>query len=199
MLPLAPIAFGEGYKKAVNRVPKPSAPSNLRITDVKCAYSGGGLFVKIYTNQGIWGSGEGVDAVSGTYFVVKQIGQRLKGQNPLNPNRIAEQLRKANFFGGAQSGMYVAVLSAIEAALWDLTGKALGLPVYQLLGGKFRDKCRVYCDTELYTVIVRSPVTMLRLLPMPLREATLLLNLTSTRLTILINMIILIGQPAMRN
>jgi galactonate dehydratase len=46
--------------------------------------------------------------------------------------------------------MYVAVLSAIETALWDIAGKALNLPVYQLLGGKFRDKIRVYCDTALY-------------------------------------------------
>jgi len=44
----------------------------------------------------------------------------------------------------------VAVLSAIETALWDLAGKALNVPVYQLLGGKFRDKIRVYCDTALY-------------------------------------------------
>src|SRR5678816_340988 len=41
-------------------------------------------------------------------------------------------------------------LSAIETALWDIAGKALNLPVYQLLGGKFRDKVRVYCDTALY-------------------------------------------------
>jgi galactonate dehydratase len=46
--------------------------------------------------------------------------------------------------------MYIAVLTAVESALWDLTGKALGLPVYQLLGGKFRDRIRVYCDTALY-------------------------------------------------
>ena len=68
---------------------------------------------------------------------------------------IFEQFRKGAFFGGAQSGMYVAVLSAFDAALWDLCGKALGLPVYQLLGGKFRDKVRVYCDTQLYSV--RNP------------------------------------------
>ena len=57
---------------------------------------------------------------------------------------------RSGFFQGAQSGMYVAVLSAIETALWDIAGKALNLPVYQLLGGKFRDKIRVYCDTALY-------------------------------------------------
>lgn len=152
MAPLAPFAtFGKGLEKAVENTPMRSAPSDLKITEIKCGYSGGGLFVKIHTNQGIWGCGEGVDAVGGTYYLVKRISAQLKDKSPLNPNRIAEELRKSNFFGGAQSGMYVAVLSAIETALWDLTGKALGLPIYQLLGGKFRDKCRVYCDTELYT------------------------------------------------
>ena len=45
----------------------------------------------------------------------------------------------------------------METALWDLTGKALGLPVYQLLGGKFRDRIRVYCDTALYSVRLPTP------------------------------------------
>jgi galactonate dehydratase len=152
LAPLVPLtSFGQGLISAVERTPKFSPPSDLKITEVKCGYSGGGLFVKIYTNQGIWGCGEGVDAIAGTYYLIKRISNQIKDRNPLNPNRIAEELRKANFFGGAQSGMYVAVLSAIETALWDLTGKALGLPIYQLLGGKFRDKVRVYCDTELYT------------------------------------------------
>ena len=134
---------------------KYSPPSDLKITDVKCGYSGGGLFVKIFTNQDIWGSGEAVDAIGGTYYLVQRLGRQLEGRSPLTPNRIFEEFRKGAFFGGAQSGMYVAVLSAFDAALWDLCGKALGLPVYQLLGGKFRDKVRVYCDTELYTV--RNP------------------------------------------
>jgi galactonate dehydratase len=149
-------SFGQGLIDAKERTPQASSPSSLKITDIKCGYSGGGLFVKIHTDQGIWGCGEGVDAVSGTYYLVKRLGAQLRGQSPLNPNRLAEQLRKGAFFGGAQSGMFVAVLTAIEAALWDLTGKALGLPVYQLMGGKYRDKLRVYCDTELYTA--RNPV-----------------------------------------
>ncbi|HEY9194896.1 MAG TPA: mandelate racemase/muconate lactonizing enzyme family protein [Mucilaginibacter sp.] len=149
--------FGQGLIDANERTSRALAPSDLKITEVKCAYAGGGLFVKIYTNQGIWGSGEGVDAIAGTYYLVKRLERMLKGRSPLNPNRIAEEIRKANFFAGAQSGMFVAVLTAVEAALWDLTGKALGLPVYQLLGGKYRDKCRVYCDTELYTATNPRP------------------------------------------
>lgn len=144
--------YGNGYETAINKTSKLSAPADLKITDVKCAYirGGSGLFVKIYTNQGIYGCGEGADAVPGTYGLVKMFGRQLKDKNPLNVHRLFEDIRKAGFFRGAQSGMYVAVLSAIETALWDLAGKALGVPVYQLLGGKFRDKVRVYMDTALY-------------------------------------------------
>jgi len=142
--------FGSGLEKAMEQTPKNSIPSNLQITDVKCGYIRGSLFVKIFTNQDIYGCGEGVDAVSGTYHLVMNMGRRLRGQSPFNIHRIFEDIRRGGFFGGAQSGVYVAVLSAIETALWDLCGKALGLPVYQLLGGKFRDRVRVYCDTALY-------------------------------------------------
>jgi len=149
--------FGNEYEKAIDKTPKYSAPSDLKITDIKCGYVRGSLFVKIYTNQNIWGCGEGVDAISGTYHLVKSLGARLKGRNPLDVNRLFEDIRKAGFFQGAQAGMYVAVLSAIETALWDIAGKALNLPVYQLLGGKFRDKIRVYCDTALYQRSLPQP------------------------------------------
>jgi galactonate dehydratase len=151
LAPVAPLeGFGRGLEAAVDRTPASSSPADLKITEIKCGYIKGSLFVKIYTNQDIWGCGEGVDAIPGTYHLVQNFGNRLKGKSPLNVHRLFEDIRKSGFFQGAQSGMYVAVLSAIETALWDLTGKALGLPVYQLMGGKFRDKVRVYCDTALY-------------------------------------------------
>jgi galactonate dehydratase len=151
--------FGKGLETAVENTPLSSSPSDLKITEIKCGYirNGHSLFVKIHTNQGIWGCGEGVDATPGTYQLVKMFGERIKGKNPLNVNRLFEDIRKSGFFEGAQSGMYIAVLSAVESALWDLTGKALGLPVYQLLGGKFRDKIRVYCDTALYRANSPTP------------------------------------------
>ena len=157
---LSPLTtFGKGFEDAIDRTPKLSAPSDLKITDVKCGYIRGGhsLFVKIYTNQDIWGCGEGVDATPGTYHLVKMFGRRIRDRSPLNVHRLFEDIRRSGFFEGAQSGMFVAVLSAIESALWDLAGKALGLPVYQLLGGKFRDKIRVYCDTALYQSNLPTP------------------------------------------
>lgn len=151
--------FGKGLETAVQNTPLSSAPSDLKITEIKCGYirNGHSLFVKIHTNQGIWGCGEGVDATPGTYHLVKMFGERIKGKSPLNVHRLFEDIRRSGFFEGAQSGMYIAVLSAVESALWDLTGKALGLPVYQLLGGKFRDKIRVYCDTALYQSKLPTP------------------------------------------
>ncbi len=145
-------SYGREYEQAVDRISKRSAPSELKITDIKCGYIRGGhsLFVKIYSNQDIVGHGEGVDATPGTYHLVKIFGERLKGKNPLNVHRLFEDLRRRGFFEGAQAGMYVSVLTAVESALWDLAGKALDLPVYQLLGGKFRDRIRVYMDTALY-------------------------------------------------
>jgi galactonate dehydratase len=153
------LTFGKGLEDAAERTPMSSKPADLKITEVQCAFirNGHGLFVRIRTNQDIYGCGEGVDAVPGTYHLVKLMEQRLKGQNPLNVHRLFDDLRKSGVFEGAQSGMYIAVLSAIETALWDVTGKALGVPVYQLLGGKFRDKIRVYCDTALYQNNLPTP------------------------------------------
>jgi galactonate dehydratase len=149
--PFAPLAtFGKGLEEAVEKTSLYSAPSDLKIETVTPAYVRGSLFVKITSNQGIIGWGEGVDAIPGTYYLIKSFGNRLRGRSPLSVNRIFEEIRKGGVFQGAQAGMYIAVLSALETALWDLTGKALNLPVYQLMGGKFRDKVRVYCDTALY-------------------------------------------------
>ena len=145
------------FGQAVEKTGQASAPSALRITDLKCGYIRGSLFVKIHTNQGIWGCGEAVDAIQGTYHLVQSIGQRIRDQSPLNVHRLFEQIRKGGVFAGAQSGVFVAALSAVETALWDLAGKALNVPVYQLLGGKFRDRIRVYCDTALYQTKLPTP------------------------------------------
>ncbi len=86
----------EVFAQAIDKAPKPSMPSDLKITGVKCGYIRGGsrLFVKIHTNQGIWGCGEAVDAVGGTYHLVQSFGRRLQGQSPLNPHRLFEDIRR---------------------------------------------------------------------------------------------------------
>lgn len=124
----------------------------LRITDVRTAevrVHGYQLHVRIYTDQGVFGHGEGTDAIQGGVPLVQSWRRMLVGQDPLNVEAIWERLRTAGVFAGAQAGQYVSALSAVEMALWDLAGKALGLPVYQLLGGRVRDRVRMYCDSGL--------------------------------------------------
>jgi galactonate dehydratase len=142
--------FGTGLQQAVAAQSLASSPSDLKITKFSTAFatrSQRRMFVKVETNQGITGYGEGTDAVVGGYFLSSSLGEQLIGKSPLDVNRLFEDLRRINrdaIFSGAQAGTFVAVLSALDIALWDLAGKALGVPVYRLLGGKFRDSVHMY-------------------------------------------------------
>jgi len=130
---------------ALNRVNTSSRPSDLRITDIRVAEITGAPFrsalLKIYTNQGIVGLGEVRDGASATYALMLK--SRLLGENPCDVDRLFRRIKQ---FGG--HGRQGGGVSAIEIALWDLAGKAYGAPIYQMLGGKFRDKVRCYCDTD---------------------------------------------------
>src|SRR4051794_4476235 len=131
--------------EALNRVNTNSRPSDLRITDLRVAEIVGAPFtsalIKIYTNQGIVGLGEVRDGASATYALMLK--SRLLGENPCDVDRLFRRIKQ---FGG--HGRQGGGVSAIEIALWDLAGKAYGVPVYQMLGGKFRDRVRMYCDTD---------------------------------------------------
>lgn len=120
-------------------------PTTLKITDMRFVDIDGApkrcTLIKLYTNQGLVGYGEVRDASSKTYALMLK--SRILGENPCNVDKI---FRKIKQFGGhSRQGGGV---SGIEIALWDLAGKAYGVPLYQLLGGKFRDEIRVYCDTD---------------------------------------------------
>src|SRR5580700_6138327 len=129
---------------AVQNVNRNSHPSDLKITDLRVAVVKGAPFtcplIRIDTNQGIYGLGEVRDGASKTYALFLK--SRLLGENPCNVDKV---FRKIKQFGGPsrQAGG----VCGIEMALWDLAGKAYNVPVYQMLGGKFRDKIRCYADT----------------------------------------------------
>ncbi len=123
-----------------------SSPSDLRITDMRFVDIDGApkrcTILKLMTNQGLVGYGEVRDASSKTYALMLK--SRILGENPCNVDKL---FRKIKQFGGpSRQGGGV---SGIEIALWDLAGKAYGVPLYQLLGGKFRDSVRVYCDKDV--------------------------------------------------
>lgn len=123
-----------------------SSPSDLKITDIRIANLYGAPkhcpLIKVYTNQGLVGYGEVRDASSATYALMLK--SRLIGENPCNVDKIFRRIKQ--FGGHSRQGGGV---SGLEIAMWDLAGKAWGVPLWQMLGGKFRDKIRVYCDTDV--------------------------------------------------
>lgn len=123
-----------------------SHPSDLKITDMRFTDIVGApmhcTLLKIYTNQGIVGLGEVRDGASRMYAA--QLKSRILGENPCDVDRLFRRIKQ---FGG--QARQAGGVCGIELALWDLAGKAYGVPVYQMLGGKFRDKIRVYCDTDV--------------------------------------------------
>lgn len=131
---------------STQKVNRSSAPSDLKITDVRIAEITGVVFrtpiVRIYTNQGIVGHGDVRDGAAKEYALFLK--SRLLGENPCNVERLFRKIRQFGHHARQGGGV-----SGIEMALWDLAGKAYNVPVYMLLGGKYRDRVRVYCDTTV--------------------------------------------------
>ncbi len=150
---VAPVAGGflfPSLSRAVQEASSPYRRPKIKITDVRTAevrVHGYQVHVRIYTDQGIVGQGEGTDAIQGGVPLINSFRRLLIGQDPLNIEAAFERIRTAGIFAGAQGGQYLAALTAVEIALWDVAGRALGLPIYQLMGGKVRDRVRVYADS----------------------------------------------------
>jgi galactonate dehydratase len=149
-MPLAGILGLPSLSEAAQEALSPTRRPKLKITEIRTAevrVHGYQVQVRIYTDQGIVGQGESTDAAQGNVPLIRSFGRFLVGQDPLNIEAAFERIRTAGIFAGAQSGQYITALTGVEIALWDVAGKALGLPVYQLMGGKVRDRVRVYCDS----------------------------------------------------
>lgn len=118
----------------------------MKITAIKTAEVGGSLFVRMFTDEGVVGTGECIHGGPGIAHIVKSLSRMVIGEDPLDVDRLFEKMRHSQIFNGALAGNMVTAFTGIEIALWDVAGKALGVPVYRLLGGKFRDRIRIYCD-----------------------------------------------------
>lgn len=108
------------------------------------------VFCRIHTDAGIYGDGEvglthGRGALAG-FGMLRDLAPMIIGMDPMNIEAIWEKLYKDTFWGQNGGAVIFSAISGIDMALWDLKGKALGVPVYQLLGGKFRDKIRCYAS-----------------------------------------------------
>lgn len=122
----------------------------MKITEIKTftvdAYRTNWVFVKVYTDEGLTGLGEATLEYKEKALVgaVEHIRETLVGKNPLNIEKHYHDIyRDAYWRGGA---VLMSALSAVEMALWDLLGKYLGVSVAQLLGGRVRERARIYVN-----------------------------------------------------
>jgi L-alanine-DL-glutamate epimerase-like enolase superfamily enzyme len=129
--------------QSTQKVTRYSAPSDLKITDMRyCVIQNVGRtpIIRIDTNQGIYGLGEVRDGADERYALMLK--SRILGENPCNVEMLFKTIKQ--FGGDARQGGGV---SGVEMALWDLCGKTYQVPAWQLLGGRYRDKVRLYADT----------------------------------------------------
>ena len=132
----------------------------MRITGVEPILCDGGFrpwtFVKVTTDEGIVGYGDCTDWGSAIPVAacVQDLGQLIIGKDPMNTEAIWWQLYRKTI--RSIGGIAHKAISGIDSALWDIKGKRLGVPVYDLLGGKMRDSLRLYW-THCATYLVFKP------------------------------------------
>jgi L-alanine-DL-glutamate epimerase-like enolase superfamily enzyme len=124
----------------------------MKITDLKCVVLGRNPVVRITTDEGISGLGEVEASKSYLKPHVLFYKDMILGEDPTNVERVMLRIRRMGSFKPWGSAV-----SAIEMALWDIAGKAAGLPVYKLLGGKVRDKVRVYNGAVRFPMSGHAP------------------------------------------
>ena len=108
------------------------------------------VFIKIETDEGIYGWGEiGTgSSVSENLMstAVKEVSELFIGENPMDIERLWHKLfRKFSYMGSR--GFTTSLIAGFDIALWDIKGKFSNMPIYDLLGGRFRDPVRLYCNS----------------------------------------------------
>ncbi len=121
---------------------------DAEITDVQTVIVDGNypwILVRVYTDAGITGTGEAYWG-GATPEIVERITPFLVGENPLDIDRLYEHMVQKMSGEGSIGGKTIEAIAGIDIALHDVAGKLLDIPAYQLLGGKYRDEVRTYCD-----------------------------------------------------
>ena len=106
------------------------------------------LFVKVETNEGIYGIGEASGWPRVVEIAIHDLTPLMLGEDPFNIERLWSKMQAAIMSHGMTGIVGGGAITGIEMALWDIKGKALGQPVWNLLGGKMRDKVRVYAHAH---------------------------------------------------
>ena len=117
----------------------------VKITEIKTRKVKHYLFVQVYTDAGIVGLGEAGNwaQLNATEAAIHKFGEYLIGKDPRRIEDYNQNFYRSQYFRGS---VIMSAISALDIALWDIKGKALGVPVYELLGGPTRDKVRVYAS-----------------------------------------------------
>ena len=117
----------------------------MKITDVKLIYAKHYLFVHVYTDEGIVGLGEAGNwgYLDATAAAIEKFSSYLIGKDPFRIEDFNQNFLRSVYFRGS---VIMSAISAIDIALWDIKGKKLGVPVYELLGGRVRERVRVYAS-----------------------------------------------------
>ncbi len=121
---------------------------DVEVTDVQTTMVDGNFpwtLVRVYTDAGVAGTGEAYWG-AGVPELIARMTPFLVGENPLDVDRLYEHMIQKMSGEGSIGGPTVSAVAGVEVALHDLAGKLLEVPAYQLLGGKYRDEVRVYCD-----------------------------------------------------
>jgi L-alanine-DL-glutamate epimerase-like enolase superfamily enzyme len=124
-------------------------------------------FVRVDSDDGLSGLGECFTA-PGLTAIVRDLAPLLVGEDPRDVDRLWSKLRWGASGAGSSAGIVYNAISGMEAALWDLVGKAYGVPIHRLLGGRFRDSVRVYADCHAGEALHSMDATMV---PRPARWA----------------------------
>lgn len=119
----------------------------MKVKGIEVVQAGVYLLVKVTTDEGIVGWGEGLpDNFRSVAAFIEECRRFVIGQNPFQIEHLWQELFRGFFWKGGF--IHCSAISAIEMALWDIKGKALGVPVYELLGGKVRNRIRLYAHIE---------------------------------------------------
>jgi L-alanine-DL-glutamate epimerase-like enolase superfamily enzyme len=105
------------------------------------------VLIKVRTDTGLVGIGEAYHGAGVHQIAVDdRLTRSIIGQDPRNVDKLFRDMMACMSASGFYQGAVMSAISGIEMALWDITGQSLGCPIWQLLGGKFRDRIRAYID-----------------------------------------------------
>jgi L-alanine-DL-glutamate epimerase-like enolase superfamily enzyme len=143
-------SFIPANSQVVKTVPRAeSLLGKVKIRDVQTAsvmINYPAHLVRIVTDQGVYGIGEAYNR-AGIVDLIHDIKRIVIGHDPLQVDYLFQRMIEAGMGHGSQTGTLTGAIAGIESALWDCAGRILGVPIYVLLGGKFRDRLLIYHDT----------------------------------------------------